>query len=200
MVRQTRRLVDMRREKTPFTSPETDAIVGRLKCRTADDQLAAAVEFSPTAVSMIRRVLIGDGLIVPDTETLAAAVRSMLPTGCRACVTCYLEDSTVSRMAESRRVTRAEVAADMALSQNGPKVMIIGTAPAALSRVLSHRQKLPMSDVVVVATVSGFAQAVELKERLRDSGLSYVVTRGRCGGPAAAEALMNSIVEIIARK
>lgn len=200
MVRQTRRLVELRKEKTPFSSHETEAIIGRIRCRTADEQLAASVEFSPTAVSMIRRALIGDGLLIPDTETLASSVRAMLPAGCRAQVCCYLEDAAVGRMAEMRRVTRAEVAADLALSQSGPKVMIIGTAPAALSRVLCHRQKLPMSDVVVVTTVSGFAQAVELKERLRDSGLAYVVTRGRCGGPVAAEALMNSILEIITKK
>lgn len=200
MVRQTRRLVELHMGKTPFTSQETEAIVGRLKCRTTDEQLASSVEFSPTAISMIRRVLIGEGLIVTDTETLAASVRAMLPTGCRANVCCYLEDSAVGRMAEMRRVTRAEVATDLALSQTGPKVMIIGTAPAALSRVLYHRQKLPMTDVIVVTTVSGFAQAVELKERLRDSGLAYVVTRGRCGGPVAAEALMNSIFEIITKK
>ena len=132
-----------------------------------------------------------------DTETLAASVRAMLSTGCHANVCCYLEDSAVGHMAEMRCVTRAEVAIDRALSQTGPKVMIIGTAPAALSRVLYHRQKLPMTDVIVVATVSGFAQVVELKERLRDSGLAYVVTRGRCGGPVAAEALLNSILEIV---
>lgn len=63
MVSQTRRLVELHMGKTPFTSQEIESIVGRLKCRTADEQLAASVEFSPTAISMIRRVFIGDGLL-----------------------------------------------------------------------------------------------------------------------------------------
>lgn len=200
MARQTRRLMDLKREKPVFSSPETDEIVNRLRARTGDERLASGTEFSPTAVSMIRRVLRGEGTIVPDTEPLAASIRVALPDNTRTEVTCFLEDRAVALLAESKHITRAEVAADVALSRPGAKVMIIGTAPAALARLIENRRTLPMSDVVVVATVSGFAQAVELKERLRDSGLSYIVIRGRCGGPTAADALMKSVIDTILKK
>ena len=200
MARQTRRLTDLNREKPAFTSPETEEIVNRLRARTGDERLASSTEFSPTAVSMIRRVLRGEGMIIPDTEPLAASLRAALPDNTRAEVVCYLEDRSVGLLAESKHITRAEVAVDAALSRPGAKVMIIGTAPAALARLIAHRRTMPMSDVVTVATVSGFAQAVELKERLRDSGMSYIVIRGRSGGPAAADALMHSIFDTVNKK
>lgn len=197
MVRQTRRVVELRRTAAPFTNEETQKVVSRVLELTGDEQLSKSIEFSPTAISMIRRLLEKGGTIVPDTDALMSSVRTEALTGTNAEIKCYLELPEVFKLAESRKITRAEVAADLALNREGGKLMVIGTAPAALMRVLCHRQHMPMTDVCVLATVSGFAQAVELKERLRDSGLAYIVTRGRCGGPNAAAAILNSILETI---
>lgn len=197
MVRQSRRVVDLRRVNAPFSSAETEEIVSRVLKVTGDEQLCKSIEFSPTAVSMIRRLLQKGGTVIPDTEALAGTVKAETLAGTGVEVRCFLELPEVFRLAENKKITRAEVAADVALNRDGGKLMVIGTAPAALARVLSHRQHMPMCDVCVLATVSGFAQAVELKERLRDSGLAYIVTRGRCGGPNAAGVILNCILEYL---
>ena len=56
----------------------------------------------------------------------------------------------------------------------------------------------PMSDVCVLAAPSGFASAVQLKERLLDSDLASIIVRGKKGGIPATVTLLNAILKQIA--
>ena len=110
------------------------------------------------------------------------------------------DDPQVVMLAEQRRVTRAEVAVDYGLAVPGLKLMVVGSAPAAINRLIQRRMHEPMSDVCVLAAPSGFASAVQLKERLLDSDLASIIARGKKGGIPATVTLVNAILREISGK
>ena len=112
---------------------------------------------------------------------------------------CFIDDPQVVQLAEQRRVTRAEVAVDYGLAVPGPKLMVVGSAPAAINRMIIRRQHEPMSDVCVLAASAGFASAVQIKERLMDSDLTSIVVRGKKGGIPATISIVNAILREIAK-
>ena len=88
---------------------------------------------------------------------------------------------------------------DYGLSVPGLKLMVVGSAPAAIHRMIQRRQRDPMSDVCVLAAPTGFASVVQLKERLMDSDLSTIVVRGKKGGVGVTATILNAILREIAR-
>ncbi len=108
---------------------------------------------------------------------------------------CYIDDPMVVNLAMQKRVTRAEVAVEHSLSLPGPKLIVVGSAPMALNRLLQLQRQSPLHDVVIIAAATGFASIVELKERIWESGMPCIVVRGRKGGAGAAIALTNALLE-----
>ncbi|NLD60640.1 MAG: precorrin-8X methylmutase, partial [Clostridiales bacterium] len=163
--------------------------------------LAQSIYFSPTALTHIKRLVDMGGSIITDTMLVASDIHEELLGNKGAKVLCFIDDPQVVMLAEQRRVTRAEVAVDYGLAVPGPKLMVVGSAPSAINRLIQRRQREPMSDVCVLAAPSGFASAVQLKERLLDSDLASIIARGKKGGIPATVALVNAILkEIGARK
>ena len=52
----------------------------------------------------------------------------------------------------------------------------------------------------IIASANGFANIVELKERIWESGLPCIVIRGRKGGAGAAIAITNALIASAASK
>lgn len=200
MIKRTRRVTDVRRTEIPFTSSETEAIVKRAAARGQCEALCESIQFSPTVLSNIRRILMFGGTVVTDTNVLAERLESRFPEGSCVRVRCYIDDAEVVNRAESMKTTRAEVALDLALTLPGSKLLVIGSAPAALKRMLIHRRREPLVDVSVLSTVNNFAGAVALKEKLRESDMAYIVTRGKNGGTGAAADILESILDELAVK
>ena len=88
---------------------------------------------------------------------------------------------------------------DYGLAVPGPKLMVVGSAPAAINRMIIRRQHEPMSDVCVLAASTGFASVVQLKERLMDSDLTSIVVRGKKGGVPVTVSIMNAILREISK-
>ena len=162
--------------------------------------LAQSIYFSPTALTHIKRLIDMGGSIITDTTLVANDIGVDLLGNKGAKVLCFIDDPQVVMLAEQRRVTRAEVAVDYGLAVSGPKLMVVGSAPAAISRLIQRRMHEPMSDVCVLAAPSGFASAVQLKERLLDSDLASIITRGKKGGIPATVTLLNAILREISGK
>ena len=178
---------------------EMSAILAEIERETGDPSLAQSIYFSPTALTHIKRLLEMGGTIVTDTTLVANGVDPALMGSRGANVACFIDDPQVIALAEQRRVTRAEVAVDYGLALPGPKLMVVGSAPAAINRMIRRRQHEPMSDVCVLAASTGFASAVQLKEKLIDSDLTSIVVRGKKGGIPATIAILNSILGEIAK-
>lgn len=183
----------------PYMTQELASILAEIEREANDPSLSQSIYFSPTALTHIKRLLDMGGTIITDTTLVANGIDASLlgSKGCR--VACFIDEPQVVTLAEQRRVTRAEIAVDYGLAVNGPKLMIVGSAPAAINRMIRRRQHEPMSDVCVLAASTGFASVVQLKEKLMDSDLTSIVVRGKKGGIPLTITIINSILREIAK-
>ena len=181
----------------PYMTQEMASIIADIERETDDPSLAQSIFFSPTAITHIRRLIEMGGTIITDTTLVESGVEPSLLGAHGAKVTCFIDDPQVVSLATQRRITRAEVAVDYGLALNGPKLMVIGSAPAAINRMIRRRQREPMSDVCVLAACTGFASVVQLKERLIDSDLTSIVVRGKKGGVPVTITILNAILREI---
>lgn len=186
------------RAVNPYVSQGVTNIIRAVVADTNDPALAQSIYFGPTALTHIKRLIETGGSIITDTTLLANDLDTSLLGSGGAKVLCYIDDPQVVSLAEQRHVTRAEVAVDMGLSVQGPKLMVVGSAPAAINRMIHRRQHEPMSDVCVLAAPTGFASVIQLKERLMESDLNAIVVRGKKGGVPTTVALLNAILREIA--
>ena len=186
------------RATNPYVSQGVSNIIRAVEAETNDPALSQSIYFSPTALTHIKRLIETGGSIITDTTLLANDIDARLLGDNGAQVLCYIDDPQVVSLAEQRHVTRAEVAVDCGLAVQGPKLMVVGSAPAAINRMIYRRQHEPMSDVCVLAAPTGFASVVQLKERLMDSSLNAIVVRGKKGGVSITATLLNAILREIA--
>ena len=168
----------------------------------ADGEIAASVTLRDSSVikgTVAEATALEGGVVFADDVKIPLPlVRELAADGTNgAQIICYIDDPQVVHLAEQRHVTRAEVGVDMGLALQGPKLLVIGSAPAALNRIIHRRQREPMSDVCVLAAPTGFASVVQLKERLMDSDLTSIIVRGKKGGIPVTVALMNAILREI---
>ena len=182
----------------PYMNPGMTNILKNVEEATDDHSLAQSIYFGPTALTHIKRLIEMGGSIITDTILVANDIDTSLLGNNGAKVLCFIDDPQVVSLAEQRHVTRAEVAVDYGLAVPGIKLMVVGSAPAAINRMIQRRQREPMSDVCVLAAPTGFASVVQLKERLMDSDLASIIVRGKKGGVPATTTLLNAILREIA--
>lgn len=183
----------------PYITQEMASILAEIERETGDASLSQSFYFSPTAVTHIRRLIELGGTIITDTTLVANGIDASLLGNKGANVACFIDDAQVIQLAEQRRTTRAEIAVDYGLALSGPKLLVVGSAPAAINRMIHRRQHEPMSDVCVLTTATGFASVVQLKERLIDSDLMSIVARGKKGGIPMAITVVNAILREISK-
>ncbi len=184
---------------TEYVSQGVENILKAVSAATSDPALSKSVYFGPTALTHIKRLIETGGSIITDTLLVANDIDGSLLGDKGAKIICFIDDPQVVLLAEQRHVTRAEVAVDRGLAIPGPKLMVVGSAPAAINRMLVRRQHEPMSDVCVLAAPTGFASVVQMKERLMDSDLNAIVVRGKKGGVGVTVSLVNAILREIAQ-
>ena len=184
----------------PHLNPAAANILKEIEDETKDHALAQSIYFGPTALTHIKRLVEMGGSIITDTTLVANDINIGMFSDTAAKVLCFIDDPQVVSLAEQRHVTRAEIAVDYGLSVPGTKLMVIGSAPAAINRIIQRRQHEPMSDVCVLAAPTGFASVVQLKERLMDSDLSSIIVRGKKGGISVTTTILNAILKEIVRE
>lgn len=181
----------------PYMTQEMASILAEIEHETNDASLAQSMYFSPTALTHIKRLVEMGGTIITDTTLVQNGIDSSLLGNKGAKVACFIDEPQVMSLAEQRRITRAEIAVDYGLAIAGPKLMVVGSAPSAINRMIRRRQHEPMSDVCVLAASTGFASVVQLKERLIDSDLTSIVVRGKKGGIPLTITIVNAILREI---
>ena len=186
------------RTNSSYVNPSVANILNAVENETKDKTLSQSIYFGPTALTHIRRLIEMGGSIITDTSLLANDIDSRLLGDKGARIMCYIDDPQVIYLAEQRHVTRAEVAVDYGLAVPGPKLMVVGSAPAAINRIIMRRQHEPLSEVCVLAAANGFASVVQMKERLMDSDLTSIIVRGKKGGVPTTVSLVNAILREIA--
>jgi len=178
----------------PYLTSEMQQILNRVQQETGDTSLVQSIHFSPTALTSIRRLVLGGGTIITDTMLSLSAADNKLLEQFNLNITCFIDDPVVISAAEKKRVTRAEIAVDHAMSLPGMKLFVIGSAPMALSKLLTRNELLPIHDAAILATPTGYANVVQLKERAWESNLPVIVTRGHKGGMQAAMSILHALL------
>lgn len=182
------------RTNMPYLTSEMSQILTRIEQETGDSALVQSIHFSPTALTFIRRLITGKGTIITDTMLCLTGADTQLLNQLGLNIACYIDDPDVIAAAEKKRVTRAEIAVDQAMSVPGLKLFVVGSAPMALSKLLTRNSLLPMHDVAILATPTGYASVVQLKERAWESNLPVIVTRGHKGGATAALSILHAVL------
>lgn len=183
----------------PYMTQEMASILAEIERETNDSTLSQSIYFSPTAITHIKRLIEMGGTIITDTTLVGNGVDLSLLGNKGSKVACFIDEPQVISLAEQRRITRAEIAVDYGLAISGPKLMVVGSAPAAINRMIRRRQHEPMSDVCVLAASTGFASVVQLKEKLIDSDLTSIVVRGKKGGIPVTITILNAILREISK-
>ncbi len=170
------------------------SLLSKVESETGDTTLRQSLHFTPGVVNRIQRQLRLGCSIVADSKLVLSGLSRELCDALPVHTECFMDDPIVVNFATQKRTTRAEVAMDRALSLTGPKLIVVGSAPMALNRQLQLHAHSPLREVCIIAAASGFANVVELKERIWESGLPCIVVRGRKGGANTAIAIANALI------
>ena len=186
--------------RAQYHSDEAAGLMPRIEQETGDPSLHQSTHFTTGVVSRIERQLKLGCTIITDTNLVLAGLDRQALSQLPSRAECYIDSPMVVSCATQKRTTRAEIAVERALAVPGPKLIVVGSAPAALARLLQIHAVTPLHEVTIIATPNGFANVVELKEKLWESGLSCVVVRGRRGGVPAAIAITNALLNEAAER
>lgn len=170
-------------------------ILTQVETETDDSTLCKSLHFTTGIVDRIERQLSLGCTVITDSNLVYTGLKRGTVATLPVNFECFMDDPLVVNFATQKRITRAEVAIEQSLAVPGPKLIVIGSAPMALNRLLQLHAAAPLHDVAIIAAAAGFASIVELKEQLWESRLPCIVVRGRKGGPNAAIAITNALLE-----
>lgn len=154
--------------------------------------LVRDIAYSPGVVTAARKALLGGAPILCDAAMVASGVtRKRLPADND--VVCTLRDPAVPELAAAIGNTRSAAALDLWGDRLGGAVVAIGNAPTALFRLLELVAAGAPRPAAVLGIPVGFIGAAESKDALAESGLEYLIVRGRRGGSAMTAAAVNAL-------
>ncbi len=183
------------RELSHLTIPtELDPIIKRIIHTSADFEYARLFEAHPKAVALAHKALQSGCKIYADTTMITAGISkpSLSKLGCS--VNCFVHDEEVIQKAREKGITRSICGIDKAADNSDYKIYVIGNAPTALVRICELAKEGKIKPDLVIGVPVGFVGASESKEMLRESGLPYMIVRGRKGGSTIGVAIMNALM------
>lgn len=173
---------------------ELAPIIKRVIHTTADFDYGYLFEAHPEALSNAQKTLAKSANIYVDTSMITAGVSkpSLKKNGCE--IRCFVHDEDVVAEAKKRGITRSIAGIEKASTDSSYKIFIIGNAPTALVRLCElYKDGIVKPDLVIGVPV-GFVGAAESKQMLKESGMPYMIIRGRKGGSTVGVAIMNAIL------
>lgn len=179
--------------------PQKKAVIKRVIHTSADFDYARTLRFSDGAIDRGLSALRQGCTIVTDTHMAFMGVSSaaLKKLGCRK--VCFMADEEVAAMAKANGTTRAVASMDKAAALDGPVILAIGNAPTALLRIDELIRSGRMMPALVIGVPVGFVNVVYAKETIMQSGVPYIVAKGRKGGSNVAAAICNALLYMLTR-
>lgn len=173
---------------------ETDFVVKRCIHTSADFEYASTLSFSDGAVDTMKDLIRGGAYIVTDTNMALAGInkKKLEAFGSRAF--CFMADEDVICEARERGITRAAVSMEKAARLERDVIFAIGNAPTALIKLHEMMEEGLYVPAFVIGVPVGFVNVVTAKEMFLDSGVPYIINRGRKGGSTIAAAICNAVL------
>jgi len=175
-------------------NPDHESIIKRVIHTSADFEYLNNLLISPDAVKKARLALQNGAVIVTDTNMAKSGINKTHLAKLGGEVHCYIADEDVALEASQRGITRAMVSMEKAAKLDRPLIFAIGNAPTALIALDEMIKEGKIKPELIIGVPVGFVNVVESKELIMDSGIEYIVARGRKGGSNVAAAICNALV------
>lgn len=175
--------------------PEEEAMITKRVIHTsADFDYIWTLTYSENAVSIVKRLILDGAHIVTDTNMALAGINKKALAVFGGEAHCFMAEKRVADLAKERKTTRAAVSMEMAAEMEGPIIFAIGNAPTALIRLYEMIQLGTWKPSFIIGVPVGFVNVEAAKELIMETGVPFIVNRGRKGGSNIAAAICNAIL------
>ena len=175
--------------------PEDKAfIIKRAIHTTADFEYAHTLCFSEDAVEKAEALLRAGADIVTDTNMALSGINKAALERLGGVAHCFMADAGVAAEAKERALTRAAVSMEHASRIPKPVIFAIGNAPTALISLKEMYDRGEFVPAFVIGVPVGFVNVEAAKEMIMETGIPFIVNRGRKGGSNVAAAIINAIL------
>jgi len=173
---------------------EEEPITKRVIHTSADFDYAKTLCFSEGAPAILKELMRNGADIVTDTNMALAGInkKALARFGGRA--HCFMADEEVALIAKRKGTTRAAVSMEKAVSIDRPVIFAIGNAPTALIRLYEMYQESDFKPAFVIGVPVGFVHVEAAKELILNTGIPYIINKGRKGGSNIAAAICNAVL------
>ncbi|MFM7676819.1 MAG: precorrin-8X methylmutase [Synechococcus sp.] len=166
-------------------------VLERLVHSSGDPGLAPLLRFTPGACAAGLKALAAGAPLLTDTAMAAAAVA---PMARRTLGSPVLNVLRWAPAVAPPGGTRAAVGMERALADHPGAVVLIGSAPTALERLLEGVAAGGAAPALVIGMPVGFVGVLESKRRLARSGLPQIRLEGSRGGAGLVAAAANALL------
>lgn len=180
--------------------PTEKQIIKRVIHTSADFEYARTLRFSPDAVERGLAALRQGCTIVTDTNMAYMGISQRGLDTLHSTKVCFMADEDVARMAKEQGTTRAVACMDKACTMDGPLIIAVGNAPTALLRLDELIRANKIHPDLIIGVPVGFVNVVYAKDIIMQSGVPYIVAKGRKGGSTIAAAICNALIYTLTRK
>ena len=180
--------------------PTEKQIIKRVIHTSADFEYARTLRFSPDAVERGLAALRQGCTIVTDTNMAYMGISQRGLDTLHSTKVCFMADEDVARMAKEQGTTRAVACMDKACTIDGPLIIAVGNAPTAWLRLDELIRANKIHPDLIIGVPVGFVNVVYAKDIIMQSGVPYIVAKGRKGGSTIAAAICNALIYTLTRK
>ncbi len=175
--------------------PEPEfSIIKRCIHTSADFDYADNLTFSEDAARIGIEAIRSGAHIITDTKMALSGINKRTLSAYGGEVHCFISDESVAEEAKARGCTRAKVSMERGAALEGKNIFAIGNAPTALIRVNELIKEGKLEPALIIGVPVGFVNVIESKELIMDSGVPYIVAKGRKGGSNIAAAICNAMM------
>lgn len=181
-------------------APLEQKVLERLVHSSGDPGLMSLLRFSDGACAEGVDALMRGALILTDTAMAAAAVSPMAARTVGSEVRCLLDWAPVlspegsTRSAAAMQRAWPELSAAAATAGRAMPVVLVGSAPTALERLLDQVEAGADRPSLVIGMPVGFVGVPESKRRLAASELAQIRLEGTRGGAGLVAAAANALL------
>ncbi len=176
-----------------------EPIVKRVIHTSADFDYADNLCFSEDVARIGIEALKSGCDIVTDTQMAKSGINKTILAKLGGQVHCFIADEDVAEKAKSEGTTRSAVSMEKAGKLPKKCIFAIGNAPTALIKLKELIEEKKLEPVLIIGVPVGFVNVVESKEMIMNTGVPYIVARGRKGGSNIAAAICNAMLYQITR-
>ena len=177
-----------------FIPDDRKDIVKRVIHTTADFDYIENLKFSDDSISSALKALKDGVTIVTDTNMAYSGINKTALAKLGGKAVCFMSDPDVAEEAKKREITRAAVSMEKACSFSGNLIFAIGNAPTALLELDRLIKEGKVNPSLIIGVPVGFVNVCESKEIIMESGVPYIVAKGRKGGSNVAAAICNALI------